>query len=80
MHNLPWQLGPDSRLHQWPYSNFQDSEMRLLNAETFTRADFNNESTVPDYAILSHTWGDDEVTFRDFAELSREQLVSKRAW
>ncbi|PMD13092.1 HET-domain-containing protein, partial [Hyaloscypha hepaticicola] len=54
--------------------------MRLLNAKTFTRADFNNEGTVPDYAILSHTWGDDEVTFRDLAELSREQLVSKRAW
>jgi hypothetical protein len=54
--------------------------MRLLNAETFTRADFNNESTVPDYAILSHTWGDDEVTFRDLAELPHEQLVSKRAW
>jgi hypothetical protein len=54
--------------------------MRLLNAKTFTRADFNHESTVPDYAILSHTWGRDEVTFRDLAELSREQLVSKTAW
>jgi hypothetical protein len=54
--------------------------MRLLNAETFTCADFNNEGTIPDYAILSHTWGVDEVTFKDLAELSREQLVSKRAW
>jgi uncharacterized protein YerC len=54
--------------------------MRLLNAKTFTRADFNNESTIPDYAILSHTWGDDEVTFRDLAELPHEQLVLKRAW
>jgi len=35
-------------------------------------ADFNNKSTIPDYAILSYTWGDDEVTFRDLAKLSRE--------
>lgn len=25
-------------------------------------------SEVPNYAILSHTWGDDEVTFRDFLD------------
>jgi hypothetical protein len=54
--------------------------MRLLNANTFTLLILINEDTVPDYAILSHTWGDDEVTFRDLTELSREQLVSKRAW
>jgi hypothetical protein len=54
--------------------------MRLLNAKTFTLADFNNEGIVPDYAILSHTWGDDEVTFKDLAELPRQQLDSKRAW
>jgi hypothetical protein len=54
--------------------------MRLLNANTFTTIDFINEDIAPDYAILSYTWGDDEVTFKDLAKLSREQLVSKRAW
>jgi hypothetical protein len=54
--------------------------MRLLNAKDFTLRYFNNERAVPEYAILSHTWTDDEVTFRDLAELSREQLIRKRAY
>jgi hypothetical protein len=54
--------------------------MRLLNAKDFTLTYFNDERTVPEYAILSHTWSDDEVTFRDLAELSREKLVLRRAY
>jgi hypothetical protein len=56
------------------------AKMRLLNAKDFTLTYFNDERTFPEYAILSHTWGDDEVTFRDLAELSREQLLLKRAY
>src|SRR5579871_6227094 len=51
--------------------------MRLLNARTFQLQSFNNESKIPEYAILSHTWGEDEVTFRDLKELSPEQLILK---
>ncbi|KAI1407533.1 HET-domain-containing protein [Hypoxylon sp. FL1857] len=36
----------------------------LLNAKTKKLSDF-LESNVPPYAILSHTWGNDEVTFDD---------------
>ncbi len=54
--------------------------MRLLNAKNFTLTNFNDERIVPEYAILSHTWGDDEVTFRDLAELSREQLALKKGY
>lgn len=54
--------------------------MRLLNAKDLTLATFSDESTIPEYAILSHTWGDDEVTFKDLAELSYEQLVLKKAY
>jgi len=38
--------------------------MRLLNTRTLKLESF-NESDIPPYAILSHTWGDDEVLFRD---------------
>lgn len=54
--------------------------MRLLNAKDFTLASFSDEHNIPEYAILSHTWGDDEVTFRDLAELTHEQLVLKKAY
>ncbi|KAB8226396.1 heterokaryon incompatibility protein-domain-containing protein [Aspergillus novoparasiticus] len=40
--------------------------MRLINVHTFDLEEFFNEQ-VPPYAILSHTWGndEDEVSFRD---------------
>jgi hypothetical protein len=39
--------------------------MRLLNAKTKKLEEFFDKS-IPKYAILSHTWGENEVTFRDF--------------
>lgn len=39
--------------------------MRLLNVKTLTFEEFMNEKTVPKYAILSHTWGAEEVTYQD---------------
>lgn len=38
--------------------------MRLLNATTHRLEDFSNR-TVPEYAILSHTWDGDEFTYQD---------------
>ncbi|KAJ0303850.1 hypothetical protein COL516b_006292 [Colletotrichum fioriniae] len=38
--------------------------MRLLETETLTLHEF-VEGQVPKYAILSHTWGEEEVLFRD---------------
>jgi hypothetical protein len=38
--------------------------MRLLNSTTYQMKEFYGWSTPP-YAILSHTWGDDEVSFQD---------------
>src|ERR1700759_1931567 len=37
--------------------------MRLLNARTFLLRDF--QDPFPEYAILSHTWGKEEVLFED---------------
>ena len=39
--------------------------MRLLHTATFRFEEF-FDSKVPKYAILSHRWGDGEVTFQDF--------------
>lgn len=54
--------------------------MRLLNAKNRKLQYFNNENNAPEYAILSHTWGDDEVTYRDIISLSKEQLRQKKAF
>lgn len=43
--------------------------MRLLNA-TSLRLETFHEAATPAYAILSHTWGTDEVTFGEFESLS----------
>lgn len=39
--------------------------MRLLDARTITLRSFVSKNEVPQYAILSHTWGLEEVTFDD---------------
>jgi hypothetical protein len=49
--------------------------MRLLSIKTFQLETF--YSDVPEYAALSHTWGDEEVTFQDLtADLGRK----KKGW
>jgi hypothetical protein len=37
--------------------------MRLLNSQTSELKEF--VSSIPPYAILSHTWGEDEVSLQD---------------
>ncbi|KAJ2972599.1 hypothetical protein NUW58_g9152 [Xylaria curta] len=44
--------------------------MLLINTETLKLEEFHGES--PKYAILSHTWGDDEVTLQEFIEAGEE--------
>ncbi|KAF2029556.1 HET-domain-containing protein [Setomelanomma holmii] len=39
--------------------------MRLINCSTLQLEEYFGDK-VPRYAILSHTWGDEEVTFADF--------------
>lgn len=41
--------------------------MRLINVTTLLQEEF-SEIRVPEYAILSHCWGDDEVTLKRFNE------------
>ncbi|KAF7621558.1 hypothetical protein AFLA_011855 [Aspergillus flavus NRRL3357] len=49
--------------------------MWLLNARTVTLEDF-FESQAPSYAILSHTWGAEEVSFQDIQE--RQEVCKKK--
>lgn len=43
--------------------------MRLLKSTTLTFEDFDRDGSTPAYAILSHTWGDDEVTYKEMRKL-----------
>ncbi|KAH7311899.1 heterokaryon incompatibility protein-domain-containing protein [Rhexocercosporidium sp. MPI-PUGE-AT-0058] len=49
--------------------------MRLLNIKTFQVETFYSDA--PEYAALSHTWGDEEVTFQDLAADSGRK---KKGW
>jgi hypothetical protein len=44
--------------------------MRLLNTTTFELKDFLGGNT-PEYAILSHTWGEEEIIFQDLSAQAR---------
>lgn len=53
--------------------------MRLLNVHTFAFEEFVGEvgNGIPPYAILSHTWGPEEVTFKDHAGKGLESIDKK---
>ncbi|KAH7480525.1 hypothetical protein FOMA001_g8804 [Fusarium oxysporum f. sp. matthiolae] len=51
--------------------------MRLINTKTLELHEFFNDN-VPPYAILSHTWGTEEVTFQDWQ--SHQVAVSKQGY
>lgn len=44
--------------------------MRLLNTKSHTFKEF-FDSDIPKYAILSHRWGDEEITFQEFRKGKR---------
>jgi hypothetical protein len=50
--------------------------MRLLNSTTLDFQVFNDEQ-LPPYAILSHTWGDEEVSYQDHSFMQRLAVVPK---
>jgi hypothetical protein len=50
--------------------------MRLINVNTLELQSF-NEDAIPDYAILSHTWGADEVSYQEIVWIDRLKSASK---
>jgi len=45
--------------------------MRLINVNTLEIEEFVGTGFIPPYAILSHTWETEEVTFQDWRDMSR---------
>lgn len=54
--------------------------MRLINLETLKLESFIGYGKIPSYAILSHTWGPDEVTYADMTTKSRDELEAKAGY
>ncbi|KAK7455243.1 hypothetical protein VKT23_011115 [Stygiomarasmius scandens] len=52
--------------------------MRLLHTETFQLKEFYTDIDTPPYAILSHTWDKEEITFQDMHELGAAR--NKLGW
>ncbi|KAI1503371.1 heterokaryon incompatibility protein-domain-containing protein [Biscogniauxia marginata] len=50
--------------------------MRLINCRTHEFEEFFRD--VPEYAILSHTWGDEEVTFQDMLNGGPSKAVRRK--
>jgi hypothetical protein len=44
--------------------------MWLINTSTLLSLELYSSDGIPPYAILSHTWGDDEVSFQEFTQAS----------
>ena len=42
--------------------------MRLLHTTTITLSSFDDDESIPPYAILSHTWGDGEISLHDMSK------------
>ncbi|KAI1298786.1 HET-domain-containing protein [Xylaria venustula] len=54
--------------------------MWLLNACSWEMKDFLSQNETPPYAILSHTWGDEEVSFRDWHSEPWFQVQKKQGY
>jgi len=50
--------------------------MRLLNTTTFELEEFLGDA--PEYVILSHTWGKEEITFQDLS--AQKSLANDSSW
>ena len=55
--------------------------MRLINSDSRALEEFmGGGSQVPKYAILSHTWEEDEVSFQDYIYPDKEVMLRKRGF
>jgi len=54
-----------------------DADMRLIRCDTLELVSF-AETEIPKYVILSHTWGNEEVTFQDLTTLPQSTLAAAK--
>lgn len=82
MHSHNAKIGPSPRLPQYntevvarpTYDTYLNTfKMWLINTITL-KLKFFTPPRVPSYAILSHTWGDEEVSFQEFQDLDKAML------
>lgn len=65
--NVPSSTSSLNPAHLLPHHqrlSAQKNTMRLINVNTYEMREFIG-TRIPPYAILSHTWGSDEVTLQD---------------
>ena len=51
--------------------------MRLLNVLNYAIEEFHGHASIPPYAILSHRWEEEEVSFQD---MQTGNAYEKRGW
>jgi hypothetical protein len=54
--------------------------MWLLNSCSWELREFMSANDIPPYAILSHTWGDDEVTYEDWQSRPSSEVETFRGY
>ncbi len=62
-------------LHNFPFHHRIATVMRLIDTRTIELTWF-RDNEIPKYAILSHVWGPDEVSYQEFIWLSRAKSLS----
>ena len=53
--------------------------MYLINVRTLRLEEFISDEVAPPYAILSHTWGKEEVSFQEFIQEPRSETTLNKA-
>ncbi|KAK3334095.1 HET-domain-containing protein [Cercophora scortea] len=53
--------------------------MRLINTKTYELKEFMG-SNIPRYAVLSHTWEEEEVTFQHFTQLPHDEVTKMKGY
>ncbi len=48
--------------------------MRLINVHTFKQADRFKDNRTPPYAILSHRWTENEISYQEFLNITKDAL------
>lgn len=54
--------------------------MRLLHAFRRDFTEFIIDEEIPRYAILSHTWGEEEISFQEWQKMPYSQLQLKKGY
>jgi hypothetical protein len=54
--------------------------MRLLNTHNWEIKDFISDDEVPTYAILSHTWDEEEINFQQWEDMVVSDISHRKGY